>query len=50
MTAVAEVLSRASGINIDVAFIKAGAIVGGLCLISALLYASYGTDLSFAFF
>jgi hypothetical protein len=50
MTAIARVLSRASGIRGDVEIIKIIAMFCGVGLMVTLLVASYGLDLSPGFF
>ena len=50
MAAIARVLSRASGTEIDVEIIKTLAMFCGVGLTVSLLLASYGLDLSAGFF
>ena len=50
MAAIAKVLSRVSGTNIDVETLKTLAIFCGAGLFVSLLFASYGLDLSPGFF
>lgn len=50
MTAIAKVLSRVSGTEIDVEILKTIAMFGGVGLTVSLLLASYGLDLSPGFF
>jgi hypothetical protein len=50
MAAIARVLSRASGTEIDVETIKTLAMFCGVGLTVSLLLASYGLDLSAGFF
>jgi hypothetical protein len=50
MTAIARVLSRASGIRVDVEIIKTIAMFCGVGLTVTLLVATYGLDLSPGFF
>jgi hypothetical protein len=50
MAAIAKVLSRASGIDIDIQTLKTLAIFCGAGLFVSLLFASYGLDLSPGFF
>jgi len=50
MAAIARVLSRASGTEIDVETIKTLAMFCGVGLTVSLLMASYGLDLSAGFF
>lgn len=50
MAAIAKVLSRASGTDIDLQTLKILAIFCGAGLFVSLLFASYGLDLSPGFF
>jgi hypothetical protein len=50
MTAIAKVLSRVSGTQIDVETLKTLAMFCGVGLTVSLLFASYGLDLSPGFF
>jgi hypothetical protein len=50
MTAIARVLSRVSGAQIDVKMLKTIAMFCGVGLTVSLLLASYGLDLSPGFF
>lgn len=50
MTAIAKVLSRVSGTQIDVEMLKTIAMFCGVGLTVSLLLASYGLDLSPGFF
>ena len=50
MAAIARVLSRATGTNIDVEIVKMLAIFCGAGLLISLLLATYGLDLSEGFF
>jgi hypothetical protein len=50
MTAIARVLSRASGTHVDVETIKTLVMFCGVGLTVSLLLASYGLDLSAGFF
>jgi hypothetical protein len=50
VAAIAKVLSRASGTDIDVETLKTIAILCGAGLFVSLLFASYGLDLSPGFF
>lgn len=50
MTAIARVLSRVSGTQIDVEMLKTIAMFCGVGLTVSLLLASYGLDLSPGFF
>jgi hypothetical protein len=50
MTAIAKALSRATGSDVDVEIIKTLAIFCGVGLVVSLLFATYGVDLSAAFF
>jgi hypothetical protein len=50
MAAIARVLSRASGTEVDVETIKTLAMFCGVGLTVSLLLASYGLDLSAGFF
>jgi hypothetical protein len=50
VAAIAKVLSRASGTDIDVETLKTLAIFCGAGLLVSLLFASYGLDLSPGFF
>ncbi|WP_291574501.1 hypothetical protein [Bradyrhizobium sp.] len=50
MTAIARVLSRASGIEIDVETLKTLVMFCGVGLTVSLMLASYGLDLSPGFF
>jgi hypothetical protein len=50
MTAIARVLSRAYGIQVDVETVKTIAMFCGVGLTVSLLIASYGLDLSPGFF
>jgi hypothetical protein len=50
MAAIARVLSRASGIQVDVEILKTVAMFCGIGLTVSLLMASYGLDLSPGFF
>jgi hypothetical protein len=51
MTALAQVISRTTGIRIDVAKLSAELIFGGIMLVVALFgMATYGLDLSWGFF
>jgi hypothetical protein len=50
MAAIAKVLSRASGTNVDVETVKTIAMFCGVGLVVSLLLASYGVDLSPGFF
>ena len=50
MAAIARILSRASGTDIEVETLKTVAILCGAGLLVALLLASYGLDLSPGFF
>jgi hypothetical protein len=51
MTVLAQAISRATGIRIDVKSLSADVIFGGIMLVVALLAtATYGLDLSWAFF
>jgi hypothetical protein len=50
MAAIAKVLSRATGTDIDVEIVKMLAIFCGAGLLISLLLATYGLDLSEGFF
>jgi hypothetical protein len=50
MAAIARILSRASGITVDVETLKTITMFGGVALFVFLLFASYGLDLSAGFF
>ena len=50
MAAIARILSRASGIRVDVETLKTIAMFGGVALFVFLLFATYGLDLSAGFF
>ncbi len=50
MAAIARVLSRVSGTQIDIETLKIVAIVCGIGLSVSLIAASYGLDLSAGFF
>jgi len=50
MAAIARVLSRATGTDIDVEIVKTLAIFCGAGLLISLLLATYGLDLSAGFF
>jgi hypothetical protein len=50
MAAIARVLSRATGTDIDVEIVKMLAIFCGAGLLISLLLATYGLDLSGGFF
>jgi hypothetical protein len=51
MTVLAQAISRATRIRIDVESLSADVIFGGIMLVVALLAtATYGLDLSWAFF
>jgi hypothetical protein len=50
MAAIARVLSRATGTDIDVEIVKMLAIFCGAGLLISLLLATYGLDLSEGFF
>jgi hypothetical protein len=50
MTTIARVLSRVSGINIEVETLKTVVMFCGVGLFVTLLFASYGLDLSGGFF
>ena len=50
MTAIARVLSRASGTKVDVETLKTIAMFCGVGLFVFLLFATYGLDLSAGFF
>jgi hypothetical protein len=51
MTALAQAISRATGARIDVESVSADFVFGGIMLVVALLAtATYGIDLSWAFF
>jgi hypothetical protein len=49
MTAIARVLSRATGINVDVETLKTIALFCGVGLVVSLLLASYGLDITAGF-
>ena len=50
MAAIAQTLSRVSGIQVDIEILKSIAIFFGVGLAVSLLLASYGLDLSPGFF
>ena len=50
MAAIARVLSRATGTDVDVEIVKMLAIFCGAGLLMSLLLATYGLDLSAGFF
>ena len=50
MAAIARVLSRATGTDVDVEIVKTLAMFCGVGLFVSLLMASYGLDLSEGFF
>ncbi|SHL90996.1 hypothetical protein SAMN05444159_7163 [Bradyrhizobium lablabi] len=50
MTAIARVLSRVSGTQVDVEILKTIAMFCGVGLFVSLLLATYGLDLSAGFF
>jgi hypothetical protein len=50
MTAIAKVLSRASGMEVEVETLKTIAMFCGVGLLVSLLFATYGLDLSAGFF
>jgi hypothetical protein len=50
MAAIARVLSRASGTEVEVETLKTIAMFCGVGLFVSLLFASYGLDLSSGFF
>lgn len=51
MTAIAQVISRATGSRIDAASLNADVVFGGIMLVVALFAtATYGLDLSWGFF
>jgi hypothetical protein len=50
MAAIAKILSRASGTEVEVETLKTIAMFCGVGLFVSLLFATYGLDLSAAFF
>jgi hypothetical protein len=50
MTAIARVLSRASGTKVEAETLKTIAMFCGVGLLASLLFATYGLDLSAGFF
>lgn len=50
MAALARLLSRASGMDVDVETLKIVAIFCGVGLLASLLFAIYGLDLGTGFF
>ena len=50
MAAIARVLSRASGTDVDVEALKTVVIFCGVGLLVSLLFATYGLDISAGFF
>ena len=50
MTAIAKVLSRASGMEVEVETLKTIAMFCGVGLLVSLLFVTYGLDLSAGFF
>jgi hypothetical protein len=50
MAAIAKVLSRTSGMEIEVETLKTIAMFSGVGLLVSILFATYGLDLSAGFF
>lgn len=50
MAAVAAIVSRVSGIDINVKLLQTVAMIAGAAVVAFLLYSTYGLDLSYAFF
>jgi VIT1/CCC1 family predicted Fe2+/Mn2+ transporter len=50
MAAVAAIVSRVSGIDVNAKLLQTVTMIAGAAVVAFLLYSTYGLDLSYAFF